>query len=54
VVGGFPPSLFFFLLVFLFCFFLSAWLIAVDISLGEEEEWEEDPKGEEGRGLKLG
>jgi hypothetical protein len=36
--------------MFIFFFFLSTWLLVAYISLGKEEEWEEGPMGEEGRG----
>ena len=53
VVGGVDPCLFFFFLFFCFFFFLSIELLALDLSLGEEDEMEEDlasEEGEEGEG----
>jgi hypothetical protein len=51
VVGSLEPFLFFFFLIFLFFFFLSSWLLASKLSLGDEEEREEDTMGEEVKGL---
>jgi hypothetical protein len=49
VVGSLDPCLFFFFLIFLFFFFfLSTRLLASEISLGEEDEIEEDLASEEG------
>jgi hypothetical protein len=48
VVGSLDPCLFFFFLFFLFFFFLSTELLALEISLGEEDEMEEDLASEEG------
>jgi hypothetical protein len=48
VVGSLDPCLFFFFLIFLFFFFLFTRLLASEISLGEEDETEEDLASEEG------
>jgi hypothetical protein len=48
VVGSLDPCLFLFFLFFLFFFFLSTGLLAAEISLGEENETEEDLASEEG------
>jgi hypothetical protein len=48
VVGSLDPFLFFFLLFFLFFFFLFIELLAWEISLGKEDEMEEDLASEEG------
>jgi hypothetical protein len=48
VVGSLDPCLFFFFLIFLFLFFLSTGLLASELSLGEEDEMEEDLASEEG------
>jgi hypothetical protein len=42
VVGSLDPCLFSFFVFFHFFFFLSAELLALEISLGEEDEMEED------------
>jgi hypothetical protein len=49
VVGILDPCLFFFFLIFLFFFFLSTGLLASDLSLGEEDQIEEDLASEEGK-----
>jgi hypothetical protein len=48
VVGGFEPCLSFFFLIFLFFFFLFTGLLALELSLGEGYEMEEDLASEEG------
>jgi hypothetical protein len=48
VVGSVDPCLFFFFLFFLFFFFLFTELLDQEISLGKEDEMEEDLASEEG------
>jgi hypothetical protein len=48
VVGGLDPCLFFFFLFFHFFFFLSPELLALELSLDEEDEMEGDLASEEG------
>ena len=48
VVGGFDPHLCFFFLIFLFFFFLFTGLLALELSLDEEDETEGDLASEEG------
>jgi hypothetical protein len=48
VVGSLDPFLFFFFLFFLFFFFLFTELLAVELSLDEEDEMEGDLASEEG------
>jgi hypothetical protein len=48
VVRSLDPCLFFFLLFFHFFFFLSIELLALEISLGEEDKMEDDLASEEG------
>jgi hypothetical protein len=47
VVGILDPCLFFLFLIFLLFFFLFTGLLASDISLGKEDEMEEDLASEE-------
>jgi hypothetical protein len=47
-VGSVDPCLFFFFFFFLFFFFLSTELLALELSLDEEDETERDLTGEEG------
>jgi hypothetical protein len=54
VVGILYPCLFFFFLVFIFFFLLSIKLRASEISLGEEDEMEEDLAIEEGEEYPIG
>jgi hypothetical protein len=63
VVGSLDPCLFFFFLFFLFFFFLFTELLALELSLDEEdgtegeltsEEGEEDLTGEDGEGSTCG
>jgi hypothetical protein len=49
LVGSLNPCLFFFFLFFHFFFFLSTELLALEISLGKEDEMEEDLASEEGK-----
>jgi hypothetical protein len=48
VVGSLDPCLFFFFLIFHFFFFLSIELLDLELSLGREDEMEEDLASEEG------